>query len=74
MQWLRVSLFAQAILAGYFQLFQWVPLGAWNNQCPSNNCDPNIGLGALSVPGYLPLGVLALQGRLPVQDPTITVS
>lgn len=30
--WLRVSLFSQAILAGYFQVIQWLPLGGWNYQ------------------------------------------
>jgi cytochrome b subunit of formate dehydrogenase len=32
MKWLRASLFAQAILALYFQLIQWLPLGQWNHQ------------------------------------------
>jgi hypothetical protein len=32
MKWLRASLFAQAILALYFQVIQWLPLGSWNYQ------------------------------------------
>jgi hypothetical protein len=32
MSWLRVSLVAQAILALYFQVIQWLPLGRWNFQ------------------------------------------
>lgn len=35
MNWLRVSLFAQAILALYFQVIQWFPLGNWGYQ-PGN--------------------------------------
>jgi hypothetical protein len=32
MKWLRASLWSQAILALYFQLIQWLPLGSWNYQ------------------------------------------
>lgn len=32
MKWLRVSLLSQALLAVYFQLIQWLPLGSWNYQ------------------------------------------
>ncbi len=32
MRWLRFSLYSQAILAGYFQVIQWLPLGRWNYQ------------------------------------------
>lgn len=32
MTWLRASVFAQAILALYFQVIQWLPLGNWNYQ------------------------------------------
>jgi hypothetical protein len=32
MKWLTASLFAQAILAVYFQVIQWLPLGRWNYQ------------------------------------------
>ena len=32
MKWLRASLYAQAVLALYFQLIQWLPLGRWNHQ------------------------------------------
>jgi hypothetical protein len=32
MRWLRASLLSQAILAFYFQLIQWLPLGNWNYQ------------------------------------------
>jgi len=32
MKWLTASLIAQATLAAYFQLVQWVPLGRWNYQ------------------------------------------
>jgi hypothetical protein len=32
MKWLSASLFAQAILAIYFQVIQWLPLGSWNYQ------------------------------------------
>ena len=28
--WLKASLFSQAILALYFQVMQWLPLGGWN--------------------------------------------
>lgn len=69
MKWLRASLFAQAILAFYFQAIQWLPLGDWNTQCPSGD-EIACGLGnqGLSVPGYQPLGVLAFEGRLRAQD------
>jgi hypothetical protein len=32
MKWLRVSLVIQVILAAYFQLILWFPLGSWNDQ------------------------------------------
>jgi hypothetical protein len=32
MKWLHASLIAQAILALYFQVIQWLPLGRWNRQ------------------------------------------
>jgi hypothetical protein len=32
MKWLKASLFSQAILALYFQVIQWLPLGRWNSQ------------------------------------------
>src|SRR5687768_10191757 len=32
MKWLKASLFSQAILALYFQVMQWLPLGRWNYQ------------------------------------------
>ena len=32
MKYLRASLLSQAILALYFQLLQWLPLGSWNYQ------------------------------------------
>jgi hypothetical protein len=32
MKWLKASLVAQALLAVYFQLIQWLPLGRWNYQ------------------------------------------
>ena len=32
MKWLTASLIAQVILAAYFQLIQWLPLGRWNYQ------------------------------------------
>jgi hypothetical protein len=32
MKWLKASLFSQAILALYFQVIQWLPLGRWNYQ------------------------------------------
>lgn len=32
MEWLKASLFSQAILALYFQVVQWLPLGRWNYQ------------------------------------------
>ena len=69
MKWLRTSLFAQAILASYFQAIQWLPLGDWNNQCPSGD-EIACGLGSqgLSVPGYQPLSVLAFEGRLSARD------
>jgi hypothetical protein len=30
--WLRIACFTQVLLAVYFQLIQWVPLGKWNYQ------------------------------------------
>ena len=65
MKWLRTSLVIQAILAGYFKTIQWLPFGNWNKQCPSGD-EVACGLGnqVLSVSGYQPLGVLALEGRL----------
>ncbi len=35
-KWLRISLVAQVVLAIYFQLIQWIPLGKWNYQ-PGNS-------------------------------------
>ena len=32
MKWLTASLIAQVILAAYFQVIQWLPLGRWNYQ------------------------------------------
>jgi hypothetical protein len=32
MKWLRASLVIQIILAAYFQLILWFPLGSWNEQ------------------------------------------
>ena len=32
MNWLRASLVSQGVLAGYFQVIQWLPLGRWNYQ------------------------------------------
>ncbi len=32
MKWLRVSLVIQIILAMYFQVVLWFPLGPWNDQ------------------------------------------
>jgi hypothetical protein len=32
MRWLRASLVLQILLALYFQLIMWFPLGAWNDQ------------------------------------------
>jgi hypothetical protein len=32
MKWLRASLVIQIILAAYFQLVLWFPLGSWNDQ------------------------------------------
>jgi hypothetical protein len=32
MKWLRASLVIQIILAVYFQVVVWFPLGFWNNQ------------------------------------------
>jgi hypothetical protein len=31
-KWLRVSFIAQVVLALYFQIVQWIPLGKWNYQ------------------------------------------
>jgi hypothetical protein len=69
MTWLRASLFAQVLLALYFQAIQWLPLGDWNTQCPSGD-EIACGLGnqGLSVPGYQPLSVLAFEGRLSAHD------
>ena len=60
MRWLRVSLCAQAILAIYFQVIQWFPLGNWNYQ-PEHP-------GPTSFQSELPLSVLAAQHRLTAQD------
>ena len=60
MKWLRASLFAQAILAFYFQAVQWLPLGDWNYQ--PEHPSPS------SFQSELPLSVLAAQGRLAAQD------
>lgn len=69
MNWLRVSLTIQVALAIYFQAIQWLPLGRWNRQCPSKDWSA-CGLGdqGPSVPGFEPLGVLALEGRLSPGD------
>jgi hypothetical protein len=32
MRWLRASLVTQIILAAYFQVVVWFPLGSWNDQ------------------------------------------
>jgi hypothetical protein len=32
MKWLTVSLVIQIILAAYFQVVLWFPLGSWNDQ------------------------------------------
>lgn len=32
MKWLRASLVTQIILAAYFQVVLWFPLGSWNDQ------------------------------------------
>ena len=32
MKWLRISLVIQIILATYFQVVLWFPLGSWNDQ------------------------------------------
>ena len=55
MNWLRISLFAQAVLALYFQLIQWFPLGRWNHQ------PEDLGGGPFS---NLPLMTLAQRGQL----------
>ncbi len=55
MAWLRLSLFAQTILAIYFQTVQWIPLGNWNYQPEQSSLSPF---------SNLPLSVLAVQGRL----------
>lgn len=60
MKWLRVSLYAQAVLALYFQVVQWFPLGNWNYQ-PEH---PSLS----SFQSELPLSVLAAQHRLTTQD------
>lgn len=60
MNWLRVSLYVQAVLALYFQVVQWFPLGNWNYQ--PQNPRPS------SFQSELPLSVLAAQHRLTAQD------
>src|ERR1035438_9653816 len=32
MKWLKASLLVQIILAAYFQVILWFPLGSWNDQ------------------------------------------
>ena len=56
MQWLRVSLIAQVILALYFQIVQWVPLGRWNFQ---PGFEP---LAAQAFHGHIDIQDLALVG------------
>ncbi len=60
MKWLRASLVIQVILAAYFQLVLWFPLGSWNDQ-PGKRLITLLGEGqALAVLG------LALAMLLPV--------
>ena len=64
MRWLRLSLFAQAILALYFQVIQWLPLGSWNYQPEHSGLTPF---------SNLPLSVLAVQGRLTAQAALLVI-
>lgn len=52
MKWLRASLMIQIILAAYFQLVLWFPLGSWNDQ-PGKRLITLVGEGqALAVLGF----------------------
>jgi hypothetical protein len=52
MKWLRASLMIQVILAAYFQLVLWFPLGSWNDQ-PGKRLITLVGEGqALAVLGF----------------------
>ena len=52
MKWLRASLVIQIILAAYFQLVLWFPLGSWNDQ-PGKRLIALVGEGqALAVLGF----------------------
>jgi hypothetical protein len=55
---LRVSLWAQAALALYFQAVQWLPLGRWNYQPGDSSLSPfnNVPLAILASAGRLTLG------------------
>jgi hypothetical protein len=65
MNWLRLSLLAQAVLAVYFQAIQWLPLGRWNYQ------PEPAGHGPFS---NVPLLTLAREGRLTPAPVLIVVS
>jgi hypothetical protein len=52
MRWLRASLVIQIVLAAYFQLVLWFPLGSWNDQ-PGKRLITLVGEGqALAVLGF----------------------
>ena len=52
MAWLRASLVTQIILAAYFQLVLWFPLGSWNDQ-PGKRLITLVGEGqVLAVLGF----------------------
>jgi len=52
MKWLRASLLIQIILAAYFQLVLWFPLGSWNDQ-PGKRLITLVGEGqGLAVLGF----------------------
>jgi len=52
MKWLRASLVIQIIVAAYFQLVLWFPLGPWNDQ-PGKRLITLVGEGqALTVLGF----------------------
>ena len=52
MRWLKASLVIQIVLAAYFQLVLWFPLGSWNDQ-PGERLIALVGEGqALAVLGF----------------------
>jgi hypothetical protein len=68
MKWLRASLLLQIILAAYFELILWFPLGPWNDQ-PGKRLIALLGEGhalavvSVSIVVLLPVSVFGLAVR-----------